>query len=152
MSTDKELPTPIRPTMHIGELARRTGRSVHTIRWYESIGLVPGVRRDVGNRRVYDELHVGWLDLMHRLRFTGMSITQMRKYAALVSRGHVTLEARRDMLIEHRTRVEATTVEWGRALSLVEAKIDFYENWLSTGHRPLGVRSMQSTTRKARKA
>jgi DNA-binding transcriptional MerR regulator len=91
-----------RPTLGIGELARRTGRSAHTIRWYESIGLVPGVRRDGGNRRVYDELHVGWLDLMDRLRTTGMSTAQMRAYATLVARGRATLEARRAMLVAHR--------------------------------------------------
>ena len=122
--------------MHIGELARRTGRSVHAIRWYDSIGLVPGVRRDAGNRRLYDELHIGWLDLLCRLRLTGMSTAQMRKYAALVERGHVTLQARRDMLVEHRVRVRATIAEWRSALSLLDKKVDFYGDWLSNGRRP----------------
>ena len=60
--------------MRIGELSTRSGRSVHAIRWYESQGLVPGVERDTGRRRVYTELHVGWLDFMDRLRRTGMTI------------------------------------------------------------------------------
>ncbi len=47
-----------RRTLHIGELARRSGRTVHAIRWYESIGLVPGVRRDAANHRVYDQRHI----------------------------------------------------------------------------------------------
>lgn len=57
--------------LRIGEVARRTGRSLHTIRWYESQGLIPGVRRDRAGHRVYSEHHVGWLDLMERLRRTG---------------------------------------------------------------------------------
>ncbi|MGA2730769.1 MAG: MerR family DNA-binding transcriptional regulator [Terracidiphilus sp.] len=48
-------------TFHAGELATRTGRSVHTIRWYETQGLMPGVLRDSGNRRVYSELHLSWI-------------------------------------------------------------------------------------------
>jgi DNA-binding transcriptional MerR regulator len=73
--------------LRIGEVASRTGRSVHTIRWYEQQGLLPGVTRDATGRRVYSEYHVGWLDLMDRLRFTGMSITQMRQYTALAKQG-----------------------------------------------------------------
>lgn len=34
----------------IGELAARTGRSIHAIRWYEAQGLIPGVARDSGGR------------------------------------------------------------------------------------------------------
>ena len=66
--------------MKIGELSSRSGRSIHAIRWYEAQGLIPGVERDGGGRRVYSDLHVGWLDLMDRLRRTGMTIAQMREY------------------------------------------------------------------------
>src|SRR5260370_7164826 len=97
--------------MHIGELARRTGRSVHSIRCDESVGLVPGVRRDAGNRRIYDERHVGWLGLMHRLRLTGMSITKMRDYPALAAPGIATLQAPRDFLPPPRPPVPAVSLE-----------------------------------------
>jgi DNA-binding transcriptional MerR regulator len=73
-------------TYRIGELAARTGRSVHAIRWYEAQGLIPGVARDRGGRRVYGEPHLGWLELMDRLRRTGMTIAQMRQYTSLVRR------------------------------------------------------------------
>ena len=46
--------------LRIGELAARAGRSVHAIRWYESQGLIPGVMRDAGGRRVYSESHPDW--------------------------------------------------------------------------------------------
>ncbi len=121
---------------HIGELATRTGRTVHAIRWYETQGLVPGVVRDDGGRRLYGELHVGWLDLMERLRRTGMSIAEMREYTALALQGKATLRARRDLLAAHRTRVNDTIADWKRALSLVERKIDFYDAWMESGHRP----------------
>ena len=121
---------------HIGELATRTGRTVHAIRWYETQGLVPGVARDEGGRRLYGELHVGWLDLMERLRRTGMSIAEMREYTALALQGKATLQQRRDMLAGHRTRVTETIAEWKRALSLVDRKIDFYDAWMTSGHRP----------------
>jgi DNA-binding transcriptional MerR regulator len=127
---------PPSPSLRIGELAARTGRSVHAIRWYEAQGLVPGVARDEGGRRVYGELHVGWLDLMERLRATGMSIAEMREYTALAMQGSRSLRQRRDLLAAHRECVNATIAEWKRALTLVEKKIDFYDAWMHTGQRP----------------
>lgn len=120
----------------IGELAARSGRSVHTIRWYETLGLMPGVVRDGGGRRVYTELHVGWLDLIDRLRRTGMSVAEMRRYAELVRQGRATLRQRQEMLAAHRLRVKETIAEWNDALKLIDSKIDFYGEWLSSGHRP----------------
>lgn len=123
--------------LRIGELSARTGRSVHTIRWYESQGLIPGVQRDQGGRRVYDELHVGWLGLIDRLRHTGMSIADMRAYVALVrQRGRGNLKKRRDLLSAHRAEVEKRIEELNEALELIDRKIDFYSEWLATGKRP----------------
>ena len=121
---------------HIGELAKRTGRGVHAIRWYEKQGLIPGVTRDAGGRRVYSDLHLTWLDLMDRLRRTGMSIAEMRRYTALVERGRTTLQERQQLLSAHRARVVETIAEWTAALQLLDSKIDFYGEWLVTGHRP----------------
>jgi DNA-binding transcriptional MerR regulator len=122
--------------LRIGELARRCGRSVHTIRWYESQRLIPGVRRDGGGMRVYHELHVQWLELLERLRRSGMSIRQMREYATLVRRGDATLAQRRDLLAAHRERVRGQIGELAAAVSLVDAKVAFYDQWIATGHRP----------------
>jgi DNA-binding transcriptional MerR regulator len=92
--------------------------------------------RDRGGRRIYNELHVNWLDLIDRLRRTGMSIAQIREYAALVKRGTSTLKQRQKMLATHRTRVKATIAEWTQALKLIDRKINFYGEWLTTGRRP----------------
>jgi DNA-binding transcriptional MerR regulator len=122
--------------LRIGEVASRTGRSVHTIRWYEQQGLLPGVIRDATGRRVYSEYHVGWLDLMDRLRFTGMSITQMREYTALAKQGASALRQRHDLLREHQLRVQENINRWSEALALINAKVEFYDEWIANGERP----------------
>ncbi len=123
-------------TLHIGELARRTGRTLHTIRWYEAQGLIPGVTRDPGGRRVYREHHVGWLNLMERLRYTGMSIAQMREYTALVKQGSSTLKQRRILLAAHEIQMRETVARWSEAMTLIRAKIDYYDEWIVNGERP----------------
>lgn len=131
------MPEPVvRETFRIGELSRRANRSVHTIRWYEAQGLMPGVARDGGGRRVYGTLHASWLDLMDRLRRTGMSVADMRQYATLVMQGSKTLKERQALLAAHRARVLETIDEWTQALQLIDIKIDYYEEWASTGKRP----------------
>src|SRR5215467_192538 len=125
--------------LRIGELSARSGRTIHAIRWYEAQGLIPGVERDLGGRRVYSEQHVDWLDLMDRLRRTGMSIAEMRAYTALVKQGRSTLRQRQERLVAHRARVLERIAEWTVALMLIDSKIDFYGEWLTTGHRPRHV-------------
>jgi DNA-binding transcriptional MerR regulator len=125
----------VRP-FRIGELAARSGRSVHTIRWYERQGLIPGVMRDAGGRRVYNDRHASWLALLDRLRVTGMSIAQMREYAALVKRGKASLAQQREHLATHRVRVTQTIAQWREALALLDRKIAFYDDWLATGEKP----------------
>ncbi len=123
-------------SLHIGEVATRTGRSVHAIRWYEAQGLVPGVERDGGGRRVYTEHHVGWLEFMDRLRGTGMSVAQMRAYTALVKKGSGALDERRALLRAHQARVLENIARWTEALTLIEAKLEFYDEWVAKGTRP----------------
>jgi len=130
------MPTPANRSMRIGALARRTGRSIHTIRWYEAQRLIPGVRRDPQGRRVYIEQHVDWLDLLDRLRSTGMTIREVRDYAVLVRRGEASLRDRQELLKAHRERVEARIVDMTESLALIDRKIDFYGDWLRTGVQP----------------
>lgn len=122
--------------LHIGELAARSQRSVHAIRWYESQGLMPGVARDAGGRRVYQAMHLNWLDFMDRLRRTGMSIAEMRDYTALVRQGRGSLRQRMELLQSHRERAQATVTQWLEALALIDGKIAFYDEWLATGQAP----------------
>jgi DNA-binding transcriptional MerR regulator len=123
-------------SLHIGEVATRTGRTVHAIRWYEAQGLVPGVERDGGGRRLYTEHHIGWLDFMDRLRGTGMSVAQMRAYTALVKKGAAALGERRALLRAHQVRVLENIARWTEALTLIDAKLEFYDEWVAKGARP----------------
>lgn len=125
-----------RERLYIGALSARSGRGVHAIRWYEAQGLIPGVKRDNGGRRVYDERHVSWLDLIDRLRHTGMSIADLREYVALVKQGDSTLVRRQEILSAHRARVAEKVVDLQRAIKLIDDKLDFYGEWLATGRQP----------------
>jgi DNA-binding transcriptional MerR regulator len=63
----------------IGEACARTGLSARTLRYYEELGLLPGVRRRAGGRRVYGPDEVERLRFIQRLQLLGLSLAEIRE-------------------------------------------------------------------------
>jgi DNA-binding transcriptional MerR regulator len=112
--------------MKIGQLARRSGLTAHTIRYYERIGLLPFADRDGSRQRDYDEAILVWIGFLRRLKATGMPIREMLAYARLREKGAGTVAARLDLLERHRTRVRAEIDLLTSSLVVLDAKIDGY--------------------------
>ena len=112
--------------MKIGEVARRSGLSVHTIRYYERIGLLPRAGRDGGGQRDYDASILTWIEFLGHLKTTGMPIRGMLRYAALRADGDGTGPERRRMLIEHRAEVRAHVARLQSCLHVLDTKIAGY--------------------------
>lgn len=112
--------------MKIGELARRSGLSAHTIRYYERIGLLPYADRDGSRQRDYDASILTWIEFLSRLKTTGMPIREMLRYAALRAAGPATGSERQHLLEAHRETVRARIAEWQACLTVLDAKIAGY--------------------------
>jgi len=112
--------------MKIGELAKRSGLTAYTIRYYERIGLLPHADRDQSGQRDYDASILTWIEFIDRLKTTGMPIREMLRYAALRERG-VDTEAERGVLLEqHRERVRAHVAKLKACLEVLDTKIAGY--------------------------
>lgn len=112
--------------MKIGDLAKRSGLSAHTLRYYERIGLLPYADRDRSGQRDYDAAILAWIEFLGRLKTTGMPIRDMLRYAELVSGGNDTLSERREVLEEHRERVRVHLADLETCLRVLDGKIAFY--------------------------
>ncbi|NHT75537.1 MerR family transcriptional regulator [Rhizobium sp. PP-F2F-G38] len=112
--------------MKIGELAKRSGLSAHTIRYYERIGLLPYADRDGSSQRDYDAAILIWIAFLRRLKATGMPIREMLLYAELRSRGPATEPERRVLLEQHRNRVGEHIADLQANLLVLDAKISGY--------------------------
>jgi len=110
----------------IQEVAKATGLTTHTLRYYERIGLIHPINREKNTRRCYTTDDVGWINFLLKLRATGMSIKDMQRYAELQRQGDETLPERVQMLKALRENVEARIHELNENLSLVSYKIDLY--------------------------
>jgi DNA-binding transcriptional MerR regulator len=112
--------------MKIGELAKRSGLSAHTIRYYERIGLLPYADRDQSGQRDYDASILIWMTFLDRLKTVGMPIREMLHYAALRERGVVTEAERCALLERHRERVRAHVADLQACLLVLDTKIAGY--------------------------
>ena len=112
--------------MKIGELAKRSGLSAHTLRYYEKIGLLPYAERDSSSQRDYDASILVWIEFLGRLKTTGMPIREMLRYASLRERGVETEAERCAMLEQHRESVLAHASELAACLLVLDKKIAGY--------------------------
>jgi len=117
--------------LSIAEAAQRLGLSTSALRYYETEGLMrEPVARTTAGRRRYDEGDLRWIEVLQRLRATGMPIREVREYAALCRAGEGNEAQRLRLLREHRARVLAELDEVNRHLGAITAKIDLYEDAL----------------------
>jgi DNA-binding transcriptional MerR regulator len=113
----------------IAEAAERTGLTAHTLRYYERDGLLLGsVERASSGHRRYTERDLTWIQMVTRLRATGMPIRDVRRYAALVREGEGKVAARLALLLAHREVVERQLAEVTSHLRAIDHKIAIYEN------------------------
>jgi DNA-binding transcriptional MerR regulator len=120
--------------LSIGQVAERTGLSVHALRFYEREGvLVAPVRRGPGGRRVYSDRDVEWLHLCVNLRASGMPLPAIRQYADLVRRGAGNEEHLLTLLRQHRDQVTAQIEQLTESLGVITHKISAYTEQLAEG-------------------
>jgi DNA-binding transcriptional MerR regulator len=120
--------------LSIGQVAERTGLSVHALRFYEREGLLADpVRRESNGRRVYSEDDVEWLDMCIKFRSSGMPLDTIRKYTDLVRQGPGNEQDRLALLRSHQDYVTAQIQELTECLNVITHKVDVYQQHLNDG-------------------
>ncbi|MFH8799794.1 MerR family transcriptional regulator [Streptomyces sp. NPDC017936] len=112
----------------ISEVVAFTGLTAHTLRWYERIGLMAHVDRSHTGQRRYSNRDLDWLDLVGKLRLTGMPVADMVRYAELVREGDSTYGERYELLEATRRDVRARIAELHDTLAVLDRKITFYSD------------------------
>jgi DNA-binding transcriptional MerR regulator len=112
----------------IQETASLTGLSVHTLRYYERIGLIHPIPRKNNRHRLYRAEDIGWIEFILRLRATGMPISKMQRYAQLRHAGDQrdSVSERKAMLEQHALTVEAEIASLTETLAYLRTKVQVY--------------------------
>lgn len=113
------------------EACKQTGMSYETLKFYCNQGLVPNVKRDSLNRRVFDDRDIGWINSLSCLKNCNMSLQEMKEYIALCLKGEVTIPERKAILEKKRRSLEEEKKRIQNSIDYIDWKQGFYDDVLS---------------------
>jgi MerR family transcriptional regulator, aldehyde-responsive regulator len=113
--------------MTITEVSKKYDLTQDTLRYYERIGLIPGVNRKKSGVRDYNDEDCRWIEFIKCMRAAGLPIEVLIEYVALFQQGDSTAEARKELLIDQRNQLIARIDDMQKTLERLNFKIERYE-------------------------
>lgn len=113
------------------EACEKTCLSYETLKFYCNQGLVPNVKRNSNNHRIFDERDIAWINSLHCLRNCGMSISEMKEYIDLCLVGEASIPERKVILAEKRKCLEEEIKRIKDSVDYIDRKMEFYDDVLS---------------------
>lgn len=113
------------------EISRLTGLSYDTLKFYCNEGLIPNVKRDERNYRVFDDRDLSWISSLLCLRKCGMSLKEMKDFLDLCLEGESSIEPRMEILDRLMEELEQKKSEVEENLAYVRRKQQYYRDVLA---------------------
>ena len=113
------------------ETCEKTGLSYETLKFYCNQGLVPNVKRDNNNHRIFDEKDVAWINSLNCLKKCGMSISEMKEYINLCLAGERSIPERKDNQAQKREALVEQLRQVQNSIDYIDWKQEFYDDVLS---------------------
>ena len=117
------------------QVCKETNMTYQALKYYCNEGLIPNVKRDKNNRRVFDERDIKWIKDLVCLKKCGISIQEMKEYLNLCLQGEQTIPQRKAMLKNKQEALQASIQMLKDSVDYIDWKQNFYDEVLS-GKRP----------------
>ena len=117
------------------EACAETNMTYQTLKYYCNEGLVPNVKRDKNNHRIFDDRDLNWIKDLICLKKCNMSIEEMKIYLDLCLKGESTITARKEMLTKKQHALRDSVKELEESIAYIDWKQNFYDEILS-GQKP----------------
>ena len=124
--------------MLISEVSKTMDISADTLKYNEKIGLIPDVKRNKSGIRDYSEDDLMWIQFAKCMRSAGLSIEVLTEYLKLFKEGDSTLEVRKDILVEERSKLINKISEIQSTLERLDYKISNYEEKIVNKNKKVG--------------
>ena len=118
--------------LSIGELARRTGVHIETIRYFEKAGLLETPGRTPGGHRVYAERHERTLRFIKRARALGFTPDEVRTILSLGGPGNACCDEVCEIAVHHLGKVRSKIADLSKIEQLLASTVER----CSGGHGP----------------
>ena len=109
----------------------QTGLSYETLKFYCNQGLVPNVKRDIQNRRIFSDKDIAWINSLSCLKNCNMGIAEMKEYLQLCLQGQATIPERKVILERKRRELELERQRIQDSIAYIDWKQGFYDDILS---------------------
>lgn len=113
------------------EACEQTQLPYETLKFYCNQGLVPNVKRDKNNRRVFDERDIAWINSLNCLKNCGMTIAEMKEYITLCLAGESSIPKRKIILSAKRNALLDRMKQLQTGIDYIDRKQGFYDDVLS---------------------
>ena len=113
------------------EACNHVEMNYEALKFYCREGLVPNVKRDDNNFRLFDERDIAWIKGVQCLRRCGMGIREIKEYMAYCLQGQDSIPQRKDMLENTRQKLEQKILELQENLKYIESKQKYYDDVLA---------------------
>ena len=113
------------------EACSLTNMTYENLKFYCNEGLVPNVKRDSRNYRVFDEHDIKWIQSLNCLKSCGISLAEMKTYLALCLAGEGTIPERKVILAEKKEPLLQSIAELQKSVAFIDWKQGFYDDVLS---------------------
>ncbi|QEN07675.1 MerR family transcriptional regulator [Oceanispirochaeta crateris] len=110
------------------EMKELSGLSEDTLRYYEKIGILPGISRLPNGHRQYSQHDLDWLQFVLCLRSTGMPLKEIKTYRELQERGDSTVLQRKVLLLSQKEKILGELDTLHLALKRINHKIEYYDS------------------------
>lgn len=117
------------------QVCKEANLTYQALKFYCNEGLIPNVKRDKNNRRIFDERDLKWIQDLVCLKKCGMSIQEMKQYLDLCLEGQSTIPQRKEMLTKKQEALRSSIQELEDCVAYIDWKQNFYDEVLS-GKRP----------------
>lgn len=104
------------------QVCRETNMTYQALKYYCNEGLIPNVKRDGNNRRVFSEKDVKWIKDLVCLKKCGMSIQEMKAYLNLCLQGASTIPQRKQMLAQKQAALRISIQELEDSVAYIDWK------------------------------
>ena len=113
------------------QTCEKTGLTYDTLKFYCNEGLIPNVKRDKNNYRVFNDKDIAWIKSLSCLKSCGMSIVEMKEYLALCLKGESTIPERQEILNNKLKELEYKINKIQDSINYIHWKQNFYNDVLS---------------------
>lgn len=113
------------------QACKKTNLTYDTLKFYCNEGLVPNVKRDKNNYRIFDDRDIAWINGLNCLKNCGMGIAEMKNYMNLCLQGESTIPERKKILDLKLAQLHNKINEINESIEYINHKQQYYDDVLS---------------------